>query len=222
MNKYSFILNTDLVEYFKKYNKKEEFKLYQIGCNSGRNIVSLHDAYPKGEYYGIDILQDAVIEARDRAPYATFYTGNAEESSLFYNEQCFDYVLLLDVLEHLTQPQKVLEYVKTILKPDGMVIANIPNLLYWSTMYNLLIQGDFSYTDIGLLDYDHKHLFTYNEILRIFQNSGFQIDQITFVQAGAIPEDCKEFFISLANASNGNVDLIQYQTWTFTLIAHKI
>ena len=41
-------------------------------------------------------------------------------------------------------------------------MANIPNLMYWSTMYSLLIEGIFSYTDIGLLDYDHKHLFTYN------------------------------------------------------------
>lgn len=218
-NKYSFLPNQVLVEYFNKHNQKKQFKLYQIGCNSGRNIVSLYNEYPKAEYYGIDILPDAITEARKYAPYANFYIGNAEESSLFYNEQCFDYILLLDVLEHFSQPQKVLNYVKTILKPDGMIIANIPNLMHWSIMYNLLIKGNFTYTNIGLLDYDHKHLFTYNEVLKLFQNTGFYINEMMLVKIDNIPEDYMEFFKSLANASNGNVNLTQYETWTFTLTA---
>ena len=86
--------------------------------------------------------------------YITTYEGE------LYQQE-YDYIILLDVLEHLTYPLECLKKWKKCLKKDGIFIINIPNLMHYTVMYNLLKLGRFPYADIGLLDCTHCHLFTY-------------------------------------------------------------
>ncbi len=74
---------------------------------------------------------------------------NIEEGFIFGE---YDYILCPDILEHLTNPKEVLNNLTKILKPDGYIFANIPNLIYWSVITNLLLFGNFNYTKTGLLD----------------------------------------------------------------------
>ena len=59
--------------------------------------------------------------------------------------------------------------------------------MHWSIMVNLLLEGTFHYTETGLLDYDHKHLFTQREIEQLFCNCDFQLDEINFIKLSEIP-----------------------------------
>lgn len=220
-NKYPMVVNSNLINFFKEKNKKEEFTILEVGCNVGHNLKALYKIYPKAKYYGIDILSEATEQARNDFPEGNFFTFNIEEPPLYFDKYKYDYILCPDVLEHLTNPKETVKYLRTILKPDGYIFANIPNLMHWTVMANLLIYGNFTYTNIGLLDYDHKHLFTYNEIIKLFEENKFSIDKITNIKLGKIPEDYKQFFESLANVSNGNVNIDQYETFTYMLIAHK-
>ena len=45
--------------------------------------------------------------------------------------------------------------------------------MFYEVLKNLLEKGRFTYTQTGLLDYDHKHFFTYNEILQTFALAGY-------------------------------------------------
>lgn len=221
-NKYPIVANRNLIEFFKEKNKKEEFTLLEVGCNAGHNLKALYEIYPKAEYHGVDILPEAIQQARKYFPKGAFHTFNIEDPPFYFNNRQYDYILCPDVLEHLENPKEILKYLKTILKPNGYIFANIPNLMHWTIMANLLILGDFTYTEMGLLDYDHKHLFTLNEIEKLFEESDFIIDKTISIKVGDIPEDYKSFFNSLANASNGNVDINQYETFTYMLMAHKV
>lgn len=221
-NKYPMVVNSNLINFFKEKNKKEEFTILEVGCNVGHNLKALYEIYPKAKYYGIDILSEAIEQARNNFPEGNFFTFNIEDPPLYFDKYKFDYILCPDVLEHLSNPGIVLKYLKTILKPDGYIFANIPNLMHWSIIANLLLFGNFSYTETGLLDYDHKHLFTLNEINKIFEKNNFIIDEIIFIKVGEIFDDYKEFFNSLVNTSNGNINILQYETFTYMLMAHKV
>lgn len=221
-NKYPIIANGNLINFFKENNKKEEFTLLEIGCNAGHNLKALYELYPKAEYHGVDILPEAIQQARDYFPKGAFHTFNIQNPPFYFNNRQYDYILCPDVLEHLENPKETLKYLKTILKPDGYIFANIPNLMHWTVVANLLIFGDFTYTETGLLDCDHKHLFTLNEIKKLFEESDFIIDKTISIKVGNISEDYKSFFNSLANASNGNVGINQYETFTYMLMAHKV
>lgn len=221
-NKYPVIANGNLINFFKSNNKKEEFCLLEVGCNAGQNLKALYEIYPKAEYHGVDISYEAIEQAKDNFFKGYYYTFNVENPPSFFNDHKYDYILCPDVLEHLTNPKETVKYLRTILKPDGCIIANIPNLMHWTVMANLLIYGNFTYTDIGLLDYDHKHLFTYNEIIKLFGENEFFIDKIVNIKLGKIPEDYKQFFESLVNVSNGNVNIDQYETFTYMIMVHKV
>lgn len=219
-NKYPVIPNQNLIDFFKEKNTKEEFTLLEVGCNAGQNLKALYEIYPKAKFHGVDILPEATEQARKNFPQGAFHTFNIEDPPFYFNNRKYDYILCPDVLEHLNYPKGVLKYLKTILKPDGYIFANIPNLMNWSLIANLLIFGNFTYTQTGLLDYDHKHLFTLNEIKNLFKED-FIIDDIFSIKVGEIPKNYQEFFISLANASNGNVNIDQYETFTYMLAAYK-
>ena len=220
-NKYPIVANQNLIDFFKEINTKEEFTLLEVGCNAGHNLKALYEIYPKAEYHGIDILPEATKQARKNFSRGIFYTFNIEDPPSYLNKHQYDYILCPDVLEHLTNPKETVKYLKTILKPDGYIIANIPNLIHWTVMVNLLIYGNFTYTDVGLLDYDHKHLFTYNEIVKLFEENNFSIDEVASIKLGKIPEEFKLFFNSLTDASNGQVNIDQYETFTYMIMAHK-
>ena len=221
MNKYAQVPNVYLIDYFKQHNTKEEFDIMEVGCNAGINLKAIHEIYPKARYYGIDISREAIIQARENFPEATFLCGDAEE--LYSPEELFDYVFFPDVLEHLTQPEKVLNHFKKLLKPDGVIYATIPNLMHWSIIGNLIKFGIFKYTETGLLDYDHKHLFTLKEIYDLFEKEcGLKIDEIMSIKINNIPEDKKEFFNTLVDLSFGNVHIDHYETFTYMLRASKL
>ena len=220
-NKYPIVANQNLIDFFKEKNTKEEFTLLEVGCNAGQNLKALYEIYPKAKFHGVDILPEATEQARKNFPQGAFHTFNIEDPPFYFNNRQYDYILCPDVLEHLTNPKETVKYLRTILKPDGYVIANIPNLMHWTVMVNLLIYGNFTYTDVGLLDYDHKHLFTYNEIVKLFEENNFSIDEVVSIKLGKIPEEFKLFFNSLTDASNGQVNIDQYETFTYMIMAHK-
>lgn len=191
------------------------FTLFDVGCNAGTNISWIHNQYPQAEYYGVDILPDAVSYARQRCPYATILCDNIENMISITGDEYFDYILLLDVLQHLSDPLKVLQEMKRLLKPNGIIIATIPNLMHASVLKPLLEQGLFTYSETGLLDYDHKHLFTFAEIVNMFKEANLH----TLIQAYSIEisDQLNDFIRKLSHISY--LDKWQFTTFEYIIAA---
>ena len=86
----------------------------------------------------------------------------------------FDYIIFADVLEHLHDPEKVLEKMKCFLKPSGTVLMSVPNIAYGDIVLNLLCDR-FTYTPTGLLDNTHIHLFARENLHTMIQNAGYYL-----------------------------------------------
>jgi SAM-dependent methyltransferase len=87
-------------------------------------------------------------------------------------------VLLADVLEHLVDPIHMLEEVKSALKPDGRVVASIPNVAHW-TMRLRLLAGRFDYAPTGIMDATHLRWFTRKGVQRLFDGAGYEIERFS-------------------------------------------
>ena len=92
--------------------------------------------------------------------------------------QSFDTIVFNDVLEHLINPYKILSSYKSLLASNGQVIASIPNILHYHEFLNILFQKDWQYQEAGILDKTHLRFFTKKSILRMFEETGYQVDQI--------------------------------------------
>jgi SAM-dependent methyltransferase len=86
----------------------------------------------------------------------------------------FDKVLLLDVLEHLRQPDKLLQDCRSFLKPNGHLIVSLPNIAN-ITVRLMLLFGGFNYTERGLLDKTHIRFFTRKTARKLLESNGYRI-----------------------------------------------
>lgn len=102
-----------------------------IGCRD----CGLRDLLPASVgYQGIDIAEEflapyvTIRDVSDGLPFATGY---------------FDTVFAIDVLEHTTNPARVLREIKRVLTPDGRAIVSIPNPYHVKEIaWNLLRMPD--------------------------------------------------------------------------------
>ena len=116
-------------------------------------------------------------------------------------QQTFDVAVFGDVLEHLRDPWKVLQETKQLLKPEGYVVASIPNIAHGAIRLALL-QGRFDYMELGILDNTHLRFFTRKTVEQLFDDSGYFVDVIKrtklpiFSGSNWIPEVEKNHFDS--------------------------
>ena len=153
--------------------RKSDLNILEVGCACGGTLLEINNINKTANIYGIEINSNSAKLAKN---FANVSSANIEDSNLPYKQGFFDYIIFGDVLEHLYNPQKVLENIKPYLKEDGKIIASIPNIQHWSIIEELL-KGNWSYTDAGILDKTHLRFFTRNEITKLFNNSGYEVIQ---------------------------------------------
>ena len=95
----------------------------------------------------------------------------------------YDYILLLDILEHLAEPERFLARLRARFdyRPRTVVIS-VPNVAFVVQRLMLLL-GQFNYGKAGILDLTHTRLFTFRTLMQILDDAGFRIRRIQGVPA---------------------------------------
>ncbi len=155
-------------------DRERSFSVLEIGCDCGANLLEILDRYHHVAVYGVELNEKAAMVA---SHVAHVQVKNIEEQKLDFAPRMFDYIIFGDVLEHLHDPLRTIQYCRGFLKEEGRIVASIPNLMNISVTEELL-RGNFTYTETGLLDKTHIHLFTFNEIIRMFHAGGYEIEDI--------------------------------------------
>ncbi|GIW78120.1 MAG: hypothetical protein KatS3mg104_3183 [Phycisphaerae bacterium] len=94
----------------------------------------------------------------------------------------YDVVLLLDVIEHLADPERFLLDLRNHSQTTDQVrrtphlILSTPNIAFVGIRLNLLL-GRFSYAERGILDITHKRLFTKRSLLRMLRDCGYRVEK---------------------------------------------
>jgi glycosyltransferase involved in cell wall biosynthesis len=88
----------------------------------------------------------------------------------------FDYVLALDVIEHLNSPEGFVERLRVALSRNAgvKVIVSTGNVGFAIPRLMLLL-GQFNYGKRGILDITHTRLFTTGSFRRLFAQAGFDV-----------------------------------------------
>ena len=94
-----------------------------------------------------------------------------------------DVILLLDVIEHLHEPERFLAALRRNLdhRPRTLVLTT-PNVAF-IVQRLMLLAGQFNYGKAGILDRTHTRLFTFRSLRRLLVDSGFRIREVRGVPA---------------------------------------
>ncbi len=95
--------------------------ILDVGCATGLFLAAGSDAWEKT---GVELSAYAAAYARSRFGLRV-HTGALEDAPL--EEQPFDVVTMWDVLEHLHDPLGGLRRARALLRPDGVLVARVPN-----------------------------------------------------------------------------------------------
>lgn len=215
MNYFNGVPNENLIKAIDR-QKDEIFTVLEIGCDCGANLVGIHNLFPRACLFGIEMNESA---AKVASGFGEVRHGNIEDCNLPYPGQKFDYILFGDVLEHLRDPEKVVRYCRQFLRSGGKIIASIPNLMHY-TVLRELIKGNFTYQDMGLLDRTHIHFFTYNGIVRMFLEAGYQINSCAYTMLGKISEEDKQFIAKLKQM--GDCDVFFYLAYQYLMVVESV
>jgi SAM-dependent methyltransferase len=94
-----------------------------VGGGTGWLLDILRDIDPRiATTQVVDI--DAAAEREARIKGHLFFAGRIEE---FRSERAFDLVLLLNLIEHVAQPDLVLQHIASMLSPHGRILIKTPN-----------------------------------------------------------------------------------------------
>ncbi len=86
----------------------------------------------------------------------------------------FDFVVAGDILEHLPEPERALELLRPLLKPDGLLLVSLPNVANVTVRLGLLV-GRFPSADRGILDRTHLRFFTRRTGRELLSSTGFRV-----------------------------------------------
>ena len=90
----------------------------------------------------------------------------------------FEYILALDVIEHLASPEDFLDQLRAVAARTGaQVILTTANIAFIVMRLSLFF-GRFEYGERGILDITHKRLFTFSTLRRSMRAAGFDIRRV--------------------------------------------
>lgn len=134
--------------------------ILDVGCGTGANLEMLSQF---GDAEGVDVSQDALAFCLERG-LANVNLGAAEK--LPYEDESFDLVTALDVVEHLDDDAAGLKEMHRVLKPDGRALLFVPAFMFlWG------VQDDISH---------HRRRYRIPELRKVVKSAGFEIERATY------------------------------------------
>lgn len=162
-------------------------RILEIGCASGMFGAALKEQNPKRYIVGVEYVPEVAEIAKTRLDEVYTFDIQAHELPDSVALQSFDCIVCGDVLEHLTEATSVLRKLLPYLKPDGKVVACIPNVQHFSVIQQLLTQN-FQYHGAGLLDKTHVNLMTLPNMYKMFLDAGYLPQLTQVIHNGAVDE----------------------------------
>jgi len=160
------------IELLTKYIDKPNLDLIDIGCSSGYFLEILREHRPEWIAKGIELNTRAYHYAARK---------NLDVEQKLLNEldenQKFDIFTLFGVLEHLSNPQTILEDIISHSKSSSYVLTIVPNAY---SLYHMFLQTK----SVSFDGRNHLLYFSEKTLTKLFQDNDFEIIHLDTVLTG--------------------------------------
>lgn len=165
--RYNKTIRFDII---KNIINKKPGKVLEIGCNSGDTISYFNKIWPKFNHLGIDINNN--IEYNNYIKKIDIING------INFIKEKYDYILLLDVIEHIKDQDTLHRNIHSLMNKDSKVIFSIPNIRFINALLKILILKNFPDDESGIFDITHVKFFTKKKIIYTLLSYDYNIIEI--------------------------------------------
>jgi|Deesub1362A_J573_1020465.scaffolds.fasta_scaffold00052_92 ubiquinone/menaquinone biosynthesis C-methylase UbiE len=182
-------------------SKLKADRFLDIGCGDGKFTMLMSKSCGAEDVYGVDISEKGVEMARKNGVKA--FKVDVDEEELPFDDNYFDVVTALEVIEHLFDPDHFLEEVYKVLKADGVFVLSTPNLAAIHNRLALLFgyqpfpMGVSTRMNVGRIyepdsdqSLDHIRVLTLNSLKKLLDIHNFKIVEVKG-SCAQLPENMK-------------------------------
>jgi 2-polyprenyl-3-methyl-5-hydroxy-6-metoxy-1,4-benzoquinol methylase len=147
--------------------------LLDLACGDG--LLTSEFCKTFSRVVGVDASAAHIEKARIHCPQADFHVSLIEDLKL---DEKFDTVVMLGVLEHVIDPVQVLRVAAQHLKPDGCLIAQVPNALAINRRLGRLMgvtQSEYELSKWDLEVLGHRRYYDMRTLVADFEKAGLKV-----------------------------------------------
>lgn len=156
----------DIIDRYSINNRPKN--ILDIGCGSGLMLNSLNNL---GQTFGMDMSDEAVSFSKE------IFNGRVEKGSLPdhipYEENFFDLIIALDVIEHIDRDVDSLITIRSHLILGGKAIITVPAYMFLWSAFDEMNQ--------------HKRRYSRSELLEKLKDAGFTVEKISYYNTLLFP-----------------------------------
>lgn len=195
----------NLIDDIKKFNSEHHINtILDLGGGNGSNIALL-------KKFVIKFSKCYVIDIRPHKIYDCAYLKlDLNKDKLPFDDGSVDVILLIEVIEHLVNPDLLLTEINRILSKKGICIITTPNLAWWPNIFLLAMGYQPIFTEVstkkiygrsGREVVGHLRIFTHRSLREMLLDYGFKIIKFKTVQTGIVPK-CLRYIDALTSKIN--------------------
>ena len=165
-----FVTRKNIVlDFIDRYlTKSDQIKVLDIGCGSGLMLNALEEV---GQTFGMDMSDEAISFSKE------IFNGRVEKGALPdqlpYQENYFDLITALDVIEHIDNDVDSISAIRSLLVPGGKVVFTVPAYMFlWS-----------AHDEMN----EHKRRYTLPELNKKLVQAGFTVEKISYYNTFLFP-----------------------------------
>lgn len=177
-------------------DKNVNLKILNIFFDKEINFTELNEEYKNVEFFNLKLEN-----------------SNTEDIDVYKNEK-FDYIILVETLEKLVNPEIFIKNIKLHLDIKGTIICNVLNVMHSSVVKDIL-HGKFTYSDSGILNKSNLRFFTLEEINRLLIKEGYNLKQTLAILTDSSDEE-SNLVDSFCNITNKNLK-IHYSAYSYII-----
>ncbi len=154
--------------------KKDPFTMFDAGSGFGQYSYYCAKHFPSAAIHAVDVKDEQIADCRYF--FAKEKLGNVsfevEDLTIPKHSEQFDFILSVDVMEHIQDDMQVFRNFYKALKPGGKVLINTPSNLGGSDAHD---EGDPSFIE------EHaRNGYSVDDITRKLKSAGFQMGKVTY------------------------------------------
>ncbi len=140
--------------------------LVDLGCGEGITLEKMHRLFPDRKVLGIDVLAENIDICRGHG--CKVKLGDVYDIPL--PSSSIDFVLFMEVIEHLQHPERAVQQIHRILVPGGRLVIVFPNDSFFKMARILTLR-------FREAAYDPRHVrqWTPSDICDLLARNGFSL-----------------------------------------------
>lgn len=154
--------------------KKDSFGIYDAGSGFGQYAYYMAKQFPAATVYGIDLKDEQVADCNAffRRVGLERCTFAVEDLTNIGHDNRFDFILSVDVMEHIAEDVLVFRNFYRALRPGGALFINTPSNLGGSDAH--------SPDDTSFIEEHARNGYGYDEIRQKLESVGFRVESIRY------------------------------------------